>query len=129
MSKTKALRHIELDGILDITLAFTDATRALVSDMRAKEYNPYDKWSTDPAKRPMKAAWQASCAVVHFTLYHTLPLQRSVPPFAFTSVCTTAIYECSRHTNELFTEKATVPKQSLSYGYPSETYLTYPSIL
>ena len=38
------------------------------------------------------------------------------------------IYGCSRPTYELSTEEVTVPKQSLSYGWPSEWYRTRPSI-
>ena len=69
MSKAKALRHIELNAMLDIAIAFTDATRTLVADMRAKGYDPDDKRPMGPAKRPMDAAWRASSAVVHFTLH------------------------------------------------------------
>ena len=128
LSKTNVLRHIELDRMLDITVAFTAATRALVAGARTRGYSPYDKRPIGPAKRPMKAARQASNSVVHLTLHHTLPLRRSVPPSAATSVCATGIYECSKPTNEFSTEKVTVPKQFLSYGYPSERYLTHPSI-
>lgn len=128
ISKTKVLPHIELNRMLAIGAAFTGATRALVADMRTKGYTPYDKRPIGPAKRPMKAAWQASSAVVHFTLHHTFSLRRSVPLSAV-SVCATGINECKRRTNELFTETVTVPKQSLSYGYSSERYRTYPSIL
>lgn len=69
MSKTKDLRHIELNAMLDIAIAFTDATKTLVADMRAKGYDPYDKRLIGPAKRPLDAAWRASSAVVHFTLH------------------------------------------------------------
>lgn len=69
MSKAKDLRHIELNAMLDIAIAFTDATRTLVADMRAKGYNPDDKRPIGPAGRPMDAAWRASSAVVHFTLH------------------------------------------------------------
>ena len=91
MSNNEALLHIELNRILNIAQAFTDATRALIADMCAKGFNPYDKRPIGPSKRPMKTAWLASSAVVHFTLHHTLSLRRSVPPSAATSVCVIGI--------------------------------------
>lgn len=69
MSEAKALRHIELNAMLDIAIAFTDATKTLVADMRAKGYDPDDKRPIGPANRPIDAAWRASSAVVHFTLH------------------------------------------------------------
>ena len=69
MSKGNALRHIELNAMLDIAIAFTDATRTLVADMRAKGYDPDDKRPIGPARRPIDAVWRASSAVVHFTLH------------------------------------------------------------
>lgn len=69
MSEAKALRHIELNAMLDIAIAFADATKSLVADMRAKAYSPDDKRPVGPAKRPIDAAWRASSAVVHFTLH------------------------------------------------------------
>ena len=86
MSNNEALLQIELNRILNIARAFTDATRALIADMCAKGCNPYDKRPIGPAKRPMKTAWQALTAVVHFTLHYTLSLRRSVahpPPPAY----------------------------------------------
>ncbi|MXY08160.1 MAG: hypothetical protein F4058_04415 [Rhodothermaceae bacterium] len=85
-SKTRIHPYIELNRMLDTTAAFTGATRALVSDMCAKGYNPYYKRSADPAKRPMKAAWEASDAVVHFTLHHSFSRGGAVrypPPPAY----------------------------------------------
>ena len=91
MSKTKVLRHIELNRTLDIAVAFTAATRALVAEMHTKGNNPYGKRPVGTAKRSINTTWQASTAVVHFTLHNTLPLWRSVSPSAATGVCAAVI--------------------------------------
>ena len=110
LSKTEVLRHNELNRMLDIAVAFAAATRALVAEMHTKGNTPYGNRPVGTAKRPINTTWQASTAVVRFTLHNTLRLWRSVSPSAATSVCATGIYECSRHAGELFTRKATVPK-------------------
>ncbi len=51
MSNNEALLHIELNRILNIAQAFTDATRALIADMCTKGNNPYGKRPVGPTKR------------------------------------------------------------------------------
>lgn len=70
MNRAKGQRQAELNAMLDSAIAFTEATRTLVADMRTKGYRHDDPTPiAGPGTRPMRDVWRASSAVAHFTLH------------------------------------------------------------